>query len=358
MFKRITALLLGAAIMAASSSVAFAESVPQVQTVTVEQELGASAAKTWDGKSALEAGKSYVLKKSVTISTKVEIPKGTTLTLNKGVKLGISAKGSLYIRGKLAMKAGSTLSVSGKLYTYSGSTISDSGAIKLNTNKAVVTIGGRLTVNKTGTISGVPKSIKLGKNGKVVINGKNTCAKLKALLNSGNSSLEQDKKAIGDMLTKVYETMLVDGDYYGAMQQALPEQVMKNAEEQFKAMVAEYDYSGELAGMTFKDFMNEMYNSLFKPVLDEVGVFKSVKLTVVKLTDYLKDMTDDEKAMFAGSGDITKAYIAEIKGDAEIKENPNSSVSFLSTETAEVKVVYINGAWYFLGSDYDFNNIF
>lgn len=344
--NKIAALLVGAAIMAAPTAIAFAESVPQ--TVVVEQQLGASATKTWDGKSALKAGQNYVLKKSVTLSKKVEIPKGTTLTLNKGVKLGISAKGSLYIRGTLAMKSGSTLSVSGKLYTYSGSKISDTGAIKLNTNKATVTIGGTLAVNKGGTISGTPKSIKLGKNAKVTIKGTNSCKKLAALLGA-DSELEKDKKAIAEKITAIEETVLLRGDLYGAMEMAYPEAVLKRTEEEFKAMMAELDETGEYADMTVKDFYNQLYTGLLKPMIDQAGTIKSVKATVVKLTDCLNSLSDEEKAFFADCGTITKAYIAELKSDVDMDVNPGKEDYIVLDESMEIRVVNIGGEWYFSG---------
>ena len=88
MFKKTTAaIILSAVIMAGSSVSAFAEA--PVQTVVVEQEYAASAAKTWDGKAALKAGQMYVIKKNVTVSGKVTLPKGTTLTVKKGAKLTI-----------------------------------------------------------------------------------------------------------------------------------------------------------------------------------------------------------------------------------------------------------------------------
>ncbi len=352
-FKKITALFAAAAIMAASSAAACAESVPAAQTVQtdsvqiVERELGASAAKTWDGKSALEAGTKYVLKKSVTISKKVEIPKGTTLTLNKGVKLGIGSKGALNIRGTLAMKSGSTLSVSGRLYTYSGSKISDSGAIKLNKNKANVTIGGTFTVNKSGSVSGTPKSIKLGKKAKVTIKGKNTCKKLSALLDTG-STAEQDKKEIAELLTKMEETVFIDGKFYDAITMALPEKVVKKSEEEFAAAMKEM--GGEYGDMTMSDFYNELYNSLLKPEIDKAGKIKSVTVTVVKLSDCT--LTDEEKALFDGCGDIEKSYTAEIKADVDMDVNPDYTGTLVleSDETAEVNVVKIGGKWYLTGT--------
>ena len=78
MFKKTTAaIILSAVIMAGSSVSAFAET--PVQTVVVEQEYAASAAKTWDGKAALKAGQKYVIKKNVTVSGKVTLPKGCLL---------------------------------------------------------------------------------------------------------------------------------------------------------------------------------------------------------------------------------------------------------------------------------------
>lgn len=105
MFKKTTAaIILSAVIMAGSSVSAFAEA--PVQTVVVEQEYAASAAKTWDGKAALKAGQKYVIKKNVTVSGKVTLPKGTTLTVNKGAKLTIGSKGALTVKGTLAVKSG------------------------------------------------------------------------------------------------------------------------------------------------------------------------------------------------------------------------------------------------------------
>lgn len=354
MFKKAAALLLSAVIMAGASSAAFAESEPQ--TIVVEQEFGASAAKVWDGKSEMEAGQKYVLKKSVTISSKVTIPKGTTLTLNKGVKLGISAKGSLYVKGKLAMKAGSTLSVSGTFYTYKGSTASVSGTVKFNKNKAKVTIGGKLTVNKTGVVSGTPKSIKLGKNGTVVVKGKNTCKKLADLLKTGDSTLEQDKKEIEELITKMMETMLVDGKYYDAVAMAVPEAVLKEAEEEFKESMAEFDTTGEYADMTLEDFMNELFGNLIKPMLDEIGTIKSVKVTVEKLTDYT--LSEDEMDLLEDCGKIEKAYAATARADVDMDVNPQykDQVDLSASEPEEFHVVKIGGRWYFVGTSeiYDF----
>lgn len=341
-FRKITAILLGATIMAASSTAVFAESSP-IQTATVQQELGASAVKTWDGKSALKAGESYVLKKSVTISKKVEIPKGTTLTLNKGVKLGISAKGSLYIRGTLAMKSGSTLSVSGKLYTYSGSKISDTGAIKLNTNKANVTIGGTLAVNKGGSISGTPKSIKLGKSAKVTVKGKNTCKKLEKLL--GDSSASSNVQEIEKMLNGVYQELLDTGSLYSSLKKAVPASYIEKAEKEFADQIKELDTTGEMAGMTLGNFVDGLFGALLGEALNGI---ESMKVSVVKATKYDKELTDEQKEFFEGCKNIESVYLAEIKPDIKFKDgfDPAASDVVVSDDAAELVVVKADGKWY------------
>lgn len=316
MFKKAAALLLGAVIMTASSTVTFAESAP-VQTVVCEQELGASAAKVWDGKTKLESGKSYVLKKSATITSAFTIPKGTTLTLNKGAKLTIGKKGKLTVNGTLTAKAGSTIVVSGKLAL--GKTSKD-------------TFGGKLTVNKSGAVSGTPKSVKLGKNAAVTVKGKNTCKKLAALLGSTDNTA-QDKKDIEAVLNAFVKDIAA-GDITGALKSVYPEQYVDQLNEAFKAY-----------GMTLDEFFKASYDQM----LAEYGITASdiqnnidkASVVVTKLTDYTKDMTAEEKAVFDGCGDITKAYIADIAGYVDGKAQDDAA--------AQVKVAKVGGKWYICG---------
>lgn len=316
MFKKAAALLLGAVIMTASSTVTFAEGAP-VQTVVCEQELGASAAKVWDGKTKLESGKSYVLKKSATITSAFTIPKGTTLTLNKGAKLTIGKKGKLTVNGTLTAKAGSTIVVSGKLAL--GKTSKD-------------TFGGKLTVNKSGAVSGTPKSVKLGKNAAVTVKGKNTCKKLAALLGSTDTTA-QDKKDIEAVLNAFVKDIAA-GDITGALKSVYPEQYVDQLNEAFKAY-----------GMTLDEFFKASYDQM----LAEYGITASdiqnnidkASVVVTKLTDYTKDMTAEEKAVFDGCGDITKAYIADIAGYVDGKAQDDAA--------AQVKVAKVGGKWYICG---------
>lgn len=342
MFKKAAAFLLSAVIMAGSSTAVFAESVPQTTVVT--QEYGASAAKVWDGKSEMKAGQSYVLKKSVTISKKVTIPKGTTLTLNKGVKLGVSASGSLYVKGKLAVKSGASVSVSGTLYTYSGSTLSVSGAVKLNTNKAKVTLGGSLTVNKTGTVSGTPKSIKLGKNGKVTNKGKITCKKLNDLI-GGTSTNDQDMKDIENMLNGVFDELISTKSMYSAIKKAVPASYIEQAEKEFEEQIKQYDTNDELAGMTLGDFIDGLFGSLLGDFLDG---FEYLQVSIVKATECKDSLTDEQLIYFTGCKEISAAYKVEIKPDYKFKDgyDPAENGVTITSETTEAVVVKADGKWY------------
>lgn len=316
MFKKAAALLLSAVIMAGSSAVSFAESAP-VQTVVCEQELGASAAKVWDGKTKLESGKKYVLKKSATITSAFTIPKGTTLTLNKGAKLTVGKKGKLTVSGTLTAKAGSAITVSGKL------------ALGKTSN---VTLGGKLTVNKGGAVSGTPKSIKLGKNGTVTMNGKNTCKKLAALIGTTDTTA-QDKKDIEAVLNDFMKKVAA-GDITNALKCVYPEQYIDQLNEAFKAY-----------GVSLDEFFKASYDQM----LTEYGITSSdiqnnidkASIVVTKLTDYTKDMTAEEKAAFDGCGDITKAYIADVAGYVDGKAQDGAS--------SQIKVAKVGGKWYICG---------
>ncbi len=319
MFKKAAALLLGAVIMTASSTVTFAETAP-VQTVAYEQELGASAAKVWDGKTKLKSGKSYVLKKTATITSSFAIPKGTTLTLNKGAKLTVGKKGKLTVNGTLTAKAGSTITVSGKLVF--GKT-------------AAVTLGGKVTVNKSGAVSGTGKTVKLGKKAAVTVNGKNTCKKLADLLGTTDTAKDttaQDKKDIEAALNSFLSNVIA-GDINAALKSVYPEQYVEQINEAFKAY-----------GMTIDEFFAAAYAQLLEEYgltqADIAGNMENVSIAVTKLTDYTKDITAEEKAAYEAYGDITKAYIADIAGYI---------AGVAQGETSQIKLAQIGGKWYILG---------
>lgn len=339
MFKKAMAFILSAVIMAGASTAAFAESAPQ--TITVEQEYGASAAKTWDGKSAMKAGQSYVLKKNVTIKSKVTLPKGATLTVNKGVTLTIGAKGTLTVKGKLVVKSGATVTVSGKLVTAKGSTVSDSGTIKLAKNKANVTIGGKFVINKGGKITGTPKAISLGDSAKVTVKGTNSCKKLQTLLKGAANDVKADTAEI-EKLLDTYVRKALKGDVYGAVTEVMPEDYIKQADAEIQKQY----------GVTLEKFLNTYLVEMLKAYgvdTDELAKqADSVSVKVTKLTDCLKDLTADQKAILSGCGKITKAYIAEIKAeiDGSVENIPGLSVN---DDGGEATVAYAGGKWYIVG---------
>ena len=338
MFKKAMAFILSAVIMAGASTAAFAESAPQ--TITVEQEYGASAAKTWDGKSAMKAGQSYVLKKNVTIKSKVTLPKGATLTVNKGVTLTIGAKGTLTVKGKLVVKSGATVTVSGKLVTAKGSTVSDSGTIKLTKNKANVTIGGKFVINKGGKITGAPKAISLGDSAKVTVKGTNSCKKLQTLLKGAANDVKADTAEI-EKLLDTYVKKALKGDVYGAVTEVMPEDYIKQADAEIQ----------EQYGVTLEEFLNTYLVEMLKAYgvdTDELAKqVDSVSIKVTKLTDCLKDLTADQKAILSGCGKITKAYIAEI--GANIDGAAENIPGLLVNDGAEATVAYAGGKWYIVG---------
>lgn len=338
MFKKAMAFILSAVIMAGASTAAFAESAPQ--TITVEQEYGASAAKTWDGKSAMKAGQKYVLKKSVTIKTDVVIPKGATLTLNKGVKLTIGAKGDFEVKGKLAIKSGATLVVTGELETYKGSTVSNSGTIKLTKNKADVTIGGKFTINKGGKITGVPEEIELEDSAKVTVKGTNSCKKLQTLLKGAANDVKADTAEI-EKLLNTYVRKALKGDVYGAVTEVMPEDYLKMVDAEIQKQY----------GVTLEEFLNTYLVEMLKAYgvdTDELAKqADSVSVKVTKLTDCLKDLTADQKAILSGCGKITKAYVAEI--GANIDGAAENIPGLLVNDGAEATVAYAGGKWYIVG---------
>ena len=319
MFKKTTAaIILSAVIMAGSSVSAFAEA--PVQTVVVEQEYAASAAKTWDGKAALKAGQKYVIKKNVTVSGKVTLPKGTTLTVKKGAKLTIGSKGALTVKGTLSVKSGATLAVSGKL-----------------------------TVSKTGKVTGAPKSIKLAKTGSAAITGTNSCKKLAALLSTAADStkdtLAQDKKEVETFLNNVADSVIKDGSVYSAIKMAVPADYFKQTEDEFNAYTKTLDPSDEAYGMTFEQFIDALLSAQIESITNSV---QSIKISVADLSDCKSKLTADQKQMYANCGDIAKAYIAKIKSDVTFKPGADTS-GYNTDDLGEITVVNAGGNWYIAG---------
>ena len=338
--KIISAIVLSAILATSIPTVGMAATEPAAVT---ELASTVSAAKVWDGTSTLKEGTKYVLKKSVTINKKVVIPKGSSLIISKGVKLGIGSKGSLYVKGSLVVKSGATLSVSGKFYTYNGSKISDYGKIVLNKNKPTVSLNGSTTVYKTGSISGTPKKLTLGDDAKVTVNGKNTCTKLKTAIKE-KSQIAKDSAEIEKMYSKALTAVYVDGNYSEYVKATFPQSMIDKEIAEFERLMAE---SGESYEGDYFDYMDEIYNSFLKPMFDEIGTFNSASADVVKIQK--SSLNADEKALLDDSDlkGVSKVYIVTVKPVFDITLNPDveySAEDFASE--SDIKVAKINGTWY------------
>lgn len=114
--------------------------------------VSAAAAK-WNGTSALQSGKSYVISSAVTMDSKFTIPAKTTLTISKGGSLTVSKCVTATVKGTLSVAKGGTLKVNGTLDADEKSAIKVSGKFTYG-GSAKLKINGTYTVTSTGTVSG------------------------------------------------------------------------------------------------------------------------------------------------------------------------------------------------------------
>ena len=213
---------------------------------------------------------------------------------------------------------------------------------KLTKNKADVTIGGKFTINKGGKITGVPEEIELEDSAKVTVKGTNSCKKLQTLLKGAANDVKADTAEIEKMLN-TYVKKAFKGDVYGAVTEVMPEDYIKQADAEIQ----------EQYGVTLEEFLNTYLVEMLKAYgygedMDELAKqADSVSVKVTKLTDCLKDLTADQKAILSGCGKITKAYIAEI--GANIDGAAENIPGLLVNDGAEATVAYAGGKWYIVG---------
>ena len=322
MLKKITALLLSGVIMAGMTT-AFAETPAPVQTAQVVQEYAAKAAE-WNGKTALKAGKSYVVTKNLTLSKKVTLPKGAKLTVKNGAKLTVGAKGTLNIKGTLTVAKGAALAVSGKLCEYKTGALTVSGTASLG-KKSSVTINGKLTVGADGTIKGAPKALTLAQAAVTSIKGKNTCAKLSAAI---------DNNAITALLTDFFTLALKDGDFYGAVKRAYPAGYVEFLDSLFKA-----------EELSLKEYCVKYGEALKQQYADEGFDISGVTDIAVKLnktTALSSSKLKDYAALVSGGSAPEKGCTASIKLTAKTADGTK-------TDTSDVTCIMIDGAWYLVG---------
>ncbi len=321
MIKKITALLLSGALMAGMTT-AFAEAPAPVQTAQTVREYAAKAAE-WNGKTAMKAGKAYVVTKNLTISKKVTLPKGATLTVKNGAKLAIGTKGTLNVKGTLTVAKGATLAVSGKLYEYKTGKLTVSGTASLG-KKSNVTINGKLTVGSTGVIKGTPKSLTLAAVAATTIKGKNTCAKLAAAI---------DNNAISALLTDLFTLSLVDGDYYGAVKRAYPASYVEFLDGLFKE-----------EGLSLKEYCAKYGEALKQQYADEgldMDSITEVSVKINKTTTISSAKLKNYAALLNGAAP-DKGYTANITLTAK-------TANGTKTDTSDVTCIMAGGEWYLIG---------
>jgi hypothetical protein len=282
-----------------------------------------ASAKVWNGTSTLKADTAYVVKSNLTISKKVTIPAGTTLTVKNGAKLIVGSKGSLYVKGSLTVSKGATLSVNGKLYEYKTGKISVSGALKLN-SKSDVTLNGGVTVNSSGTISGSTKSVSVGSKAAFTVKGKNSCKKLTEAI---------DSRDIAKVLDSFYTTAMVDGNVYKAVRTVYPSAYITYLNGEFKKQ-----------GTTLKAFCED-FSDEFVAALSESGLtagsVTAIDVNVTKLTDSTDSLTDEEKAsMETIYGAVDK--VCTVEADITAKQKSGGDV----TEQLEATLANVGGKWY------------
>lgn len=331
--KKICALALCAVLSAGAVMPAYAE---EVYTASVTQELAASSAVEWNGKTELKAGQKYVVTKNVTISKKITVPSGTSLTVKNGAKLWVNTKGSLYIKGTVTVAEGATLAVSGKLYQYKGKKLTVNGTLSMGT-KSSVTLNGKFTAGAKSVVKGEPKTLSVGENAVVKLNGKCTSKKLnKAVAPADNS----DDEAVKQVLTEAVEAMVVKGDYAKAVEVMIPAGALEAIKAEYAAEESEMDFDSAMT------MVSAMLMLIFTQELG--GMPEKVEITELK-TEYI-DPASLELSDFAAEYYKNIENACKISGKYKLTCGENTLEQELGEDGTMVKV---DGKWYFLvnGSD-------
>ncbi|MBQ8170742.1 MAG: hypothetical protein IJZ95_02005 [Oscillospiraceae bacterium] len=325
MLKKLTAAVISAVM--AVSFVGATASAQQIQTATISSEYGASAAVKWNGKTALKAGQNYVVSSNVTVSKKITIPSGTTVTVQDGAKLWVSGKGSLYIKGKLVVKADSILAVTGKLHQYKGKVLKVYGQMRF-ASKASVTLNGKTTVYSKGSVTGTPNTCSVGPNATLTCSGKNSCKKLDEYI---------DRTAIAKRMDSYFTQSIKELDVYGGFKAIFSKAYINALEDAFSAL-------GE---MTLEDYCTA-FTEEYKASLIKDGITPSkIKSVDVKLTEMAeqKKLTGDLKTL-ADSYYKGWSKVYDVTCEVTVK-----TASASRTEVAELVVICAkSGKWYLLGA--------
>lgn len=328
MAKKIFAALLCAAMLATATVPAYAE----LQTSVVMNRLAASPTIEWDGKSELEAGKKYMISKNVTVSKKVTIPSGCVLTVKKGAKLWVSAKGALYVKGTLNVKKGGILAVSGVMKLYSGKKLTSYGEVRFG-SKSDITLGGRFTAKSGSLVTGEPYKLTLGKNLKLTLDGVCETSGLLPQQEPGLPSLAEESAA--QMVLDFTRTVFTAEDFTKAFDLILPDGMPDAIREEYDSNVSEGEMGFDETMLLVVGLMSGIIQSAVGGIPTE---FKWDKYEV-------KPLDPAELTIPEGYAEFYKniTAAAEISGDVIVSgEGGSTSLSTAGT------VVLIDDKWYML----------
>ena len=324
MLKKLTAIVISAVMT--MSLVGVTATAHQIQTATISSEYGASAAVKWNGKTALKAGQNYVVSSNVTVSKKITIPSGTTVTVQDGAKLWISGKGTLYIKGKLVVTADSTLAVTGKLYQYKNKALQVYGQMRF-ASKASVTLNGKTTVYSKGSVTGTPKTCSVGPNAVITCSGKNSCTKLDKYI---------DRTAIAKRLDTYFTQNMKELDVYGGFKTIFSKAYISDLEDTFRSM-----------GITLADYCSAFADE-YKSALKAEGItpsgIKSIDVAITEMAEK-KTLTSDLRMLADG---YYKGWSKVYEITCEVTAKTSSASR---TDKAELVVICAkSGKWYILGA--------
>ncbi len=331
--RKFTALVLSAVMTAAMAAPAYAESSapePISSGVVCSMEL-ASKTVEWNGKTALKKGNNYVVTKDVTVSKKITVPAGVTLTVKDGAKLWVSTKGSLYIKGAVVVGKNSTMAVSGTLHQYKGKKLTVTGTVKFG-NKADITLDGKVVENSKGVISGNPKKLSVSESALLSLKGKNSCAKLTDAVYAIQLS-----DVIEGYINTVVEN---DLDFSPMVSEMFPKERLAEIEENIKTQT----------GMTMTQF-SALMTSQIKAQMKEEGSdmtdIKSLDMSAVDikakdLKNCYDSLTDEEKETLKQYyGDTKTVYSFSVGIWSDGKEIESDEIK---SQTARMALV--DGKWY------------
>lgn len=335
MFKRITAVLLCAAVSVGASMQALAEAPEQVYTGSVVRELGAKAV-TWDGKTELEAGGSYVVTKDITISSKgVVIPHGATLTVKNGAKLWVNSKGSLIIGGKLTVAKGAKLAVSGYLEVsgegyiggYGNGTLNVNGELRFGSKSNARFDGGKTVISSTGSVYNKPKSLFVHANATVSIKGKD----------NGKAFTEPLKKRSLSVKARKYLYMaMAENDLYSALCYMYPKSYLDTLDSKLREAGTDL----ETFCQTYDELMASEYS-------DEAAFNTDITCWNVGINEYTEatSLTAEEKAAAKAICGNSSYKVYDVSAKLSVSEG----CILLLEEQLSLRAVYSGGKWYVFG---------